>query len=97
MAETINLIIQYGIYPVMMAALIITFLCLSKKNTEKNNAENAQNNLQLMQSAVKEGMKDFGDNFKSELREIVEEVKKPAIHTVLDEEYNHAINEYIDQ
>ena len=48
MAETINLIIQYGIYPVMMAALIITFLCLSKKNTEKNNEENAQNNLQLM-------------------------------------------------
>lgn len=48
MAETINLIIQYGIYPVMMAALIITFLFLSKKNTEKNNAENAQNNLQLM-------------------------------------------------
>lgn len=50
-----------------------------------------------MQLAVKEGMKDFGDSFKSELREIVEEVKKPAIHTVLDEECNHAINEYIDQ
>ena len=29
----------------MMAALIIAFLCLSKKNTEKNNVENAQNNL----------------------------------------------------
>jgi hypothetical protein len=42
-------------------------------------------------------MKDFGDNFKSELREIVEEVKKPVIHTVQDEQYNHAINEYIDQ
>ena len=97
MAETINLIIQYGIYPVMMAVLIIVFLCLSKKNAEKNNEENAQNNLQIMQLAVKEGMKDFGDSFKSELREIVEEVKKPAIHTVLDEECNHAINEYIDQ
>lgn len=48
MAETIKLIIQYGIYPVMMAALIITFLCLSKKNAEKNNEENAQNNLQIM-------------------------------------------------
>ena len=45
MAETINLIIQYGIYPVMMAVLIIAFLCLSKKNAEKNNEENAQNNL----------------------------------------------------
>ena len=97
MAETINLIIQYGIYPVMMAVLIIVFLCLSKKNAEKNNEENAQNNLQIMQLAVKEGMKDFGDSFKSELREIVEEVKKPAIHTVIDEECNHAINEYIDQ
>jgi hypothetical protein len=42
-------------------------------------------------------MKDFGDSFKSELREIVEEVKKTAIHTVQDEESNHAINEYIDQ
>lgn len=97
MAETIKLIIQYGIYPVMMAALIITFLYLSKKNAEKNNEENAQNNLQIMQLAVKEGMKDFGDSFKSELREIVEQVKKPAIHTVQDEESNHAINEYIDQ
>ena len=97
MAETINLIIQYGIYPVMMAVLIIVFLCLSKKNAEKNNEENAQNNLQIVQLAVKEGMKDFGDSFKSELREIVEEVKKPAIHTVQDEESNHAINEYIDQ
>ena len=97
MAETINLIIQYGIYPVMMAVLIIVFLCLSKKNAEKNNEENAQNNLQIMQLAVKEGMKDFGDSFKSELREIVEWVKKPAIHTVQDEECNHAINEYIDQ
>ena len=97
MAETIKLIIQYGIYPVMMAALIITFLCLSKKNVEKNKEENAQNNLQIMQSAVKEGMKDFGESFKSELREIVKEVKKPAIHTVQDEECNHAINEYIDQ
>ena len=97
MAETINLIIQYGIYPVMMAVLIIVFLCLSKKNAEKNNEENAQNNLQIMQLAVKEGMKDFGDSFKSELREIVEWVKKPAIHTVQDEESNHAINEYIDQ
>lgn len=97
MAETINLIIQYGVYPVMMAVLIIVFLCISKKNTEKNNEENAQNNLQIMQLAVKEGMKDFGDSFKSELREIVEEVKKPAIHTVQDEESNHAINEYIDQ
>lgn len=97
MAETVNLIIQYGIYPVMMAVLIIVFLCISKKNTEKNNEENAQNNLQIMQLAVKEGMKDFGDSFKSELREIVEEVKKPAIHTVQDEESNHAINEYIDQ
>ena len=97
MAETIKLIIQYGIYPVMMAALIITFLCLSKKNAEKNNEENAQNNLQIMQLAVKEGMKDFGDSFKSELREIIEQVKKPVIHTVQDEECNHAINEYIDQ
>lgn len=97
MAETINLIIQYGIYPVMMAVLIIVFLCLSKKNAEKNNEENAQNNLQIMQLAVKEGMKDFGDSFKSELREIIEQVKKPAIHTVQDEECNHAINEYIDQ
>lgn len=97
MAETINLIIQYGIYPVMMAVLIIVFLCISKKNEEKNNEENAQNNLQIVQLAVKEGMKNFGDSFKSELREIVEEVKKPAIHTVLDEECNHAINEYIDQ
>ena len=97
MAETINLIIQYGIYPVMMAVLIIVFLCLSKKNAEKNNEENAQNNLQIVQLAVKEGMKDFGDSFKSELREIVEWVKKPAIHTVQDEECNHAINEYIDQ
>ena len=97
MAETINLIIQYGIYPVMMAVLIIVFLCLSKKNAEKNNEENAQNNLQIMQLAVKEGMKDFGDSFKSELREIVEWVKKPAMHTVQDEECNHAINEYIDQ
>lgn len=97
MAETINLIIQYGIYPVMMAVLIIVFLCISKKNAEKNNEENAQNNLQIMQLAVKEGMKDFGDSFKSELREIVKEVKKPAIHTVQDEECNHAINEYIDQ
>ena len=97
MAETIHLIIQYGVYPVMMAVLIIVFLCISKKNTEKNNEENAQNNLQIMQLAVKEGMKDFGDSFKSELREIVEWVKKPAIHTVQDEECNHAINEYIDQ
>ena len=97
MAETINLIIQYGIYPVMMAVLIIVFLCLSKKNAEKNNEENAQNNLQIMQLAVKEGMKDFGDSFESELREIVEQVKKPVIHTVQDEECNHAINEYIDQ
>ena len=97
MAETIKLIIQYGIYPVMMAVLIIVFLCLSKKNAEKNNEENAQNNLQIMQLAVKEGMKDFGDSFKSELREIIEQVKKPAIHTVQDEECNHAINEYIDQ
>ena len=97
MAETINLIIQYGIYPVMMAVLIIVFFCISKKNAEKNNEENAQNNLQIMQLAVKEGMKDFGDSFKSELREIVEWVKKPAIHTVQDEECNHAINEYIDQ
>ena len=97
MAETINLIIQYGIYPVMMAVLITVFLCLSKKNAEKNNEENAQNNLQIMQLAIKEGMKDFGDSFKSELREIVEWVKKPAIHTVQDEECNHAINEYIDQ
>ena len=48
MAETINLIIQYGIYPVMMACLIIVFLCLNKKNAEKNNEENAQNNLQIM-------------------------------------------------
>ena len=97
MAETINLIIQYGVYPVMMAVLIIVFLCISKKNAEKNNEENAQNNLQIMQLAVKEGMKDFGDSFKSELREIVEQVKKPVIHTVQDEECNHAINEYIDQ
>lgn len=83
--EILNYIVQYGVYPVLMAALIIVFIF-----TGKNNKKNA--NPSSDETFTKEDIASL----RQDMAELKAIIKNGPEHTVEDEEKNRKLNDYIE-
>ena len=84
--ELVDYIVQYGVYPVLMAALILVFVFVAKNNKKDKNGEN-------------EGSYITREEFQSlqnDISDIKEMVRNGPEHTVEDEEKNRKLNDYIE-
>lgn len=84
--EILDYIVQYGVYPVLMAALIIVFIFVGKNNKKNANTDDTTATVSI---------EEF-NSLKQDLTEIKEIIKNGPEHTVEDEERNRKLNDYIE-
>lgn len=82
--ELVDYIVQYGVYPVLMAALIIVFIYVGKNNKKTSDAEGNYITREEFQT------------LQNDITDIKDMIKNGPEHTVEDEEKNRNLNDYIE-
>lgn len=86
--EIVDYIVQYGVYPVLMAALIIVFIFVGKNNKKIITTEADLSNNYVT--------KEEFSSLRQDIADIKDIVQNGPEHTVEDEERTRKLNDYIE-